>query len=88
MYIYIYKSIQNGKATGLDEIPVEVWKLYECQEFLLESCNKVYWQEPIERWLFTYLPKKRRSICHQKLQRYHINSYSSKNLQPDVTKQN
>ena len=22
------KSIQNGKATGLDEIPVEVWKLY------------------------------------------------------------
>ena len=25
------KSIQNGKATGLDEIPVEVWKLYEFQ---------------------------------------------------------
>ena len=44
------KSIQNGKATGIDEIPVEVWKLYECQEFLLESCNKVYWQEPIEIW--------------------------------------
>ena len=29
---------------------MEVWKLYEFQEFLLDSCNKVYWQEPIERW--------------------------------------
>ena len=25
--------------------------------------------------LFTSLPKKRRSICHHKLHRYHINSY-------------
>ena len=40
--IKVTKSIQNGKATGLDEIPVEVWKLYEFQEFLLDSCNKVY----------------------------------------------
>ena len=43
------KNMQNGKATGLDEILVEVWKLHQFQEFLLESCNKIYWQEPIER---------------------------------------
>ena len=36
------KSIQNGKAVGLDEIPAEVLKL--------ESCNSVYSQETIERW--------------------------------------
>ena len=48
--IKVTKSMQNSKATGLDEIPVEVWKLHEFQEFLLDLCNKVYWQEPIERW--------------------------------------
>ena len=40
---------------------MKVWKLYEFQEFLLDSCNKVYWQEAIERWtqgcLLTF-PKK------------------------------
>ena len=44
------KSIQNGKAIDLDEIPAEVWKLDEFQEFLLESCNSVYTQEVTERW--------------------------------------
>ena len=43
------KSLQNGKAVGLDEIPAEVWKLDEFQEFLLESCNRIYSQEIIER---------------------------------------
>ena len=44
------KSIQNGKAVGLDEIPAEVWKIDDFQEFLLESCNCVYNQESIRRW--------------------------------------
>ena len=44
------KSIQNGKAVGLDEIPAEVWKIDDFQEFLLESCNCVYNQECIRRW--------------------------------------
>ena len=43
--------MQNGKYIGLDEIPAEVWKLDEFQEFLLESCNRVYTQEVIERWI-------------------------------------
>ena len=44
------KSVQNGKATGLDEILVEVWKLNELQDFLLESYNNVYMQKPIDSW--------------------------------------
>ena len=43
--------MQNGKYIGLDEIPAEVSKLDEFQEFLLESCNRVYTQEVIERWI-------------------------------------
>ena len=53
-----YKNIQNGKAIGLDEIPVEVWKLDELQEFLVKSCNSVSTQEVIEKW------KKRMYIVH------------------------
>ena len=30
------KRIQNVKAVGLDEIPAEIWKIPEMQEFLLE----------------------------------------------------
>ena len=33
------KSMKNGKACGLDEIPTEVWKLDEFQHILLELCN-------------------------------------------------
>ena len=44
------KSVQNGKATRLDEITVEVWKLNEFQDFLLEACNNVYMQKQIESW--------------------------------------
>ena len=43
------KSIKNGKAVGLDEIPAEEWKLEDFQNFLLESCNSVYSKETIER---------------------------------------
>ena len=43
-------NISYGKAVGLDEIPAEVWKLYDFKELLLESCNRVYFQEPIVSW--------------------------------------
>ena len=44
------RNISNKKAVGLDEIPAEVWKLDDFKEFLLESCNSVYNQDPIESW--------------------------------------
>ena len=44
------KSIQYGKAYGFDEIPVEMWKLSEFHQVLLECCNLVYEQDPISRW--------------------------------------
>ena len=43
-------TIKNGKAYGLDEIPIEIWKINECQDFLLIFCNKVYEQDPIDIW--------------------------------------
>ena len=44
------KNIKNGKATGMDEIPSEVWKIKELQDILLKSYKSVYSQDPIERW--------------------------------------
>ena len=41
-------TIKNGKACGLDEIPIEIWKINEFQYFLLICCNKVYEQDPID----------------------------------------
>ena len=55
------KSITNGKACGLDEIPAEVWKLTEFQNILLNFCNSVYSQNQIKRWTegcILPLPKK------------------------------
>ena len=43
-------SMKNGKACGLDEIPTEVWKLDEFHHILLELCNGVYKQDPIDSW--------------------------------------
>ena len=39
-----------GKAAALDKIPPEVWKAGEFNRELLEFCNNVYDQVPIERW--------------------------------------
>ena len=55
------KSINNGKACGLDEIPAEVWKLTEFQIILLNFCKSVYSQNQIKRWTegcFLPFPKK------------------------------
>lgn len=46
----VAKSLKDGKACGLDEIPAEVWKLPDFHQLLLQLCNKVYNQDPIERW--------------------------------------
>ena len=43
-------TMKNGKACGLDEIPIEVWKIDIFQEMLLKYCNNVYTQEPISKW--------------------------------------
>ena len=44
------KSIHNGKYVGLDEIPAEVWKLGYFKEILVNLCNSIYSQEPIDIW--------------------------------------
>lgn len=37
----VLQRLPNGKAAGLDEIPVEVWKTGRFNTFLLEICNGV-----------------------------------------------
>ena len=43
-------QIKNRKASGLDEIPPEVWKTRQFDNILLRHCNGVYNQNPIDRW--------------------------------------
>ena len=47
----VLKKIKNRKATGLDEIPPEVWKTRQFDDILLRQCNTVYSQNRIERWM-------------------------------------
>ena len=46
----VQRKIKNGKTTGLDEIPPEVWKTREIDNILLRHCNAVYNQNTIDRW--------------------------------------
>ena len=45
----VLRKIKNRKATGLDEIPPEVWKTRLFDDILLRHCNAVYNQNPIDR---------------------------------------
>ena len=51
------EKLKNRKAAGLDEIPPEVWKTRQFDDILLQNCNAVYNQNPIdsqnriERWM-------------------------------------
>ena len=44
------KKVQFGKASGLDEIPAEVWKIDDLHQVLLDFCNNAYNEDPINRW--------------------------------------
>ena len=71
------------EAVGLDEITVEVWKLDDFKEFLLEYCNSVYFQEPIVSWTngcILPFPKKGNLSIIKKLQR----NYSNSNRRKDI----
>ena len=43
------RKIKNRKAAGLDEIPPEVWKTRQFDNILVQHCNAVYNQNPIDR---------------------------------------
>ncbi len=47
----VLRKIKNRKASGLDEIPPEVWKTRQFDDILLRHCNAVYNQNPIDRWM-------------------------------------
>ena len=69
----VLSKIKNRKATGLDEIPPEVWKTRQFNGILLRHCNAVYNQNPIDRWMkgcILPFPKKGRPQISQELPRY------------------
>ena len=47
----VLRKIKNRKVAGLDEIPPEVWKTRQFDDILLQHCNTVYNQNPIDRWM-------------------------------------
>ena len=47
----VLRKIKNRKAAGLDKIPPEVWKTRQFKDILLQLCNAVYNQNPIDRWM-------------------------------------
>ena len=57
----VIKNLKNNKASGIDNIPAEVWKAGICNEQLLYICNRVYNQQPVDTWrqsCIIPLPKK------------------------------
>ena len=44
------KNLKNIKASGIENIPAEVWKAGMCNEQLLYICNRVYNQQPVDIW--------------------------------------
>ena len=46
----VLRKIKNRKATGLDEIPPEVWKTMKFDDILLRYSKAVYNQKTIDRW--------------------------------------
>ena len=46
----VLRKTKKNKTAGLDEIPAEVWKKCYFNHILLEFCNDVYSQKPIEHW--------------------------------------
>ena len=46
----VLRKTKKNKTAGLDEIPDEVWKTGHFNHILLEFCNDVYSQKPIEYW--------------------------------------
>ena len=46
----VMNVIKNRKAAGLNNIPPEVWKTEAFNDILLELCNAVHNQNPIEKW--------------------------------------
>ena len=47
----VLRKIKKRKAAGLDEIPPDVWKIREFDDILLQHCNVIYNQNPIDRWI-------------------------------------
>ena len=81
--------LKNRKTAGLDEIPPEIWKTRQFDDTLLQYCNAVYNQNPIDRWMkgcILPFPKMGGPRISQKLPRHNTYIHSSQNLQCPTTK--
>ena len=46
----VIKTLTNNQASGIDNVPAEVWKAVICNEQFLYICNRVYNQKPVDIW--------------------------------------
>ena len=84
----VLRKIKNRKATGLDEIPPEVWKTRKFTDILLQYCNAMYSQNTIDRWTkgcILPFPKKSDLGGNQELPKYNPYIHSSQDLQCSTT---
>ena len=45
------EKLKTRKAAGLDDIPPEIWKTGAFNDILLDSCNAIYNEHPIVKWM-------------------------------------
>ena len=82
----VLRKIKNRKATGLNEIPPEIWKTRQFDDILLRHCNAVY--DSIDIWMkgcILPFPKKKWPRISQELPRYNTDIHSCQNIQCPTT---
>ena len=86
----VLKNLKNRNASGLDEIPLEVWKTRQFDDILLKHCNAVYNQNPIDRRMkgcILPFPKKGDLGLAKNYRGITLTSIAGQNLQCPTTQQ-
>ena len=82
----VLRKIKYRKATGQDEIPLEVWKTRQFDDILLRHCKAVYNQNPVDRWMKGCIPPFPKKGDLGLAKNYRGITLSSQNLQCPTSK--
>ena len=84
----VQRKIKNKKAAGLEKIPPEIWKIRQFDDILLQHCNAIYNQNPIDICMMgCILPftKKGQPWISQELPRYNPYIHNDQDIQCSTT---